>query len=188
MDETASNIIERETVLADFDHARDDFEDALGRVPDEAMGYKPEGDDYTIGGIVMHITNSMRMYAVLLGMMRDAEFQEVRLAAYPGGDAVVEGDPSGDWVEGIPSLSPEDATRNRQAALDAMEAAHDKLAAQLRELLKDDFSRQAPVYYPGAEDTFPTSGADILRWQTDHYREHVPQVLQMLEQWQKEKA
>jgi hypothetical protein len=179
MDETASNIIERETVLADFDHARDDFVDALGQVPDEAMGYKPEGDDYTIGGIVMHITNSMRMYAVLLGLMREAEFQEVRLAGYPGGDAVVEGDPSGDWVEGIAALSPEEAT---------LEAAHDKLAAQLRELLTDDFSRHAPVYYPGAEETFPTSGADILRWQTDHYREHVPQVLQMLEQWRKEKG
>ena len=188
MDETASNIIERETVLADFDHARDDFVDALGQVPDEAMGYKPEGDDYTIGGIVMHITNSMRMYAGLLGLMRDAEFQEVRLAGYPGGDAVVEGDPTGDWVEGIAPLSAEEATRNRQAATDALEAAHDRLAAQLRELLKDDFSRQTPVYYPGAEATFPTSGADILRWQTDHYREHVPQVLQMLEQWRKEKG
>ncbi|HEY0070353.1 MAG TPA: DinB family protein, partial [Chloroflexia bacterium] len=177
-----------ETVLADFDHARDDFEDALGQVPDEAMRYKPEGDDYTIGGIIMHVTNSMRMYALLLGLMREAEFQEVRLVAYPGGEAVVEGDPTADWVEGIPTLSPEEALRNREAALSAMEAAHDRLAAQLRDLLHDDFSRQSPVYYPGATETFPTSGADILRWQTDHYREHVPQVLQMLEQWQKEKA
>ncbi len=188
MDETASNIIERETVLADFDHARDDFVDALSRVPDEAMRYKPEGDDYTIGGIIMHVANSMRMYSSLLGLMREAEFQEVRAAAYPGEGAVIEGDPSAEWVQGVPSLSPEEATRNRQAAIDALEAAHDNLAAQLRDLLHEDFSRQAPVYYQGATETFPTSAADILRWELDHYREHIPQVQQMLQQWEEERT
>ncbi len=72
MDETASNIIERETVLADFDHARDDFVDVLSQVPDEAMGYKPEGAEHTIAGLIMHVTNSMRRYAYLLGLMREA--------------------------------------------------------------------------------------------------------------------
>jgi hypothetical protein len=91
-------------------------------------------------------------------------------------------------VQGLPAISSEVATRNRQAALDAMEAAHDRLAAQLRELLHEDFSRQAPVYYPGATETFPTSGADILRWQIDHYQEHIPQVQQMLQQWQEERT
>ncbi|MEA2575672.1 MAG: DinB superfamily [Chloroflexia bacterium] len=188
MDETASNIIEREIALADFDHARDDFVDALGQVPDEAMGYKPEGDDYTIGGIIMHVVGSMRGYATLLGRIREAEFEEVRTAGDPGGGAVVEGDPTADWVQGLPSISPEEATRNRQAAIDSLEAAHDRLAAQLRELLHEDFSRQAPVYYPGATETFPTSGADILGWVLDHYLEHIPQVQQMLAQWQKEQG
>lgn len=187
MDDTASNIIERQTALADFDHARDDFTDVLSQVPDEAMSYKPQGDDYTIGGIVMHVTNSLRMYSVVIGLMREAEFQEVRVAGYPGEGAVIEGDPEADWAQGIEGLDtdPEYAARNRQAAMSTMEAAHDKLAGQLAELVYDSFERSSPVYYPGAENTFPTSAADILRWQTDHYREHIKQVGEMLEQWKK---
>ena len=185
MDETASNIIERQTALADFDHARDDFTDILSQVPDEAMSYKPEGEDYTIGGIIMHVTNSLRMYSVVIGLMREAEFQEVRVAGYPGEGAVIEGDPEADWAQGLTDLDPEYVTRNRQAAIVALEAAHDKLAGQLAELVYDHFERAAPVYYPGAENTFPTSGADILRWQTEHYHEHIKQVGEMLEQWKK---
>ncbi|MDQ5824931.1 MAG: DinB family protein [Chloroflexota bacterium] len=188
MDQTASSIIERETALADFDHARDDFVDALSQVPNEALKYKPEGADYPIGGTIMQVTNSLRRYAYLLEMLREAEFQEVRLAGDPGRALAVEGDPADDWAQDLPSVSPEETTRNRQAALDALEAAHDRLAAQLRDLVKEDFSRQAAVYHPGATETSPTSGADILRWQTDHYRDHILQVQQMLQQWQSERA
>ncbi len=108
----------------------------------------------------------------------------MRLASDPGCGAVLEGDPGAEWVQGLPTISPAEATRNRQAALDVLEAAHDRLAGQLRELVTEDFSRQAAVYYPGATETSPISGADILRWQLDHYREHIQQVQQVLEQWQ----
>lgn len=180
MDEAASNIIDRETALADFDHARDDFEDALSDVPDEALSYKPEGDNYSIGELVTHVTNSMKMYTAVLDMMRDLEFQEVRLVGYPGGNAVIEEEPDADSSTQQPGDDTSSISRGRQATLDAMDATHDALAARLGELAHEDYSRPSSVYYPGSEEGYPTRASDIISWMTDHYRQHAKQVREMV--------
>src|ERR1044072_2872369 len=81
MDDVAANMIERSTALADFDHARDDFEQVYSRVREEELDYKPEGDDYSIRDIVSHVSGVMIMYTRLLERIREAEYEEVRLAA-----------------------------------------------------------------------------------------------------------
>src|ERR671933_1571442 len=81
MDETATKIIDRETALADFDHARDDFETAYAQVPDEALDYRPDGEDYAISDLVPHITASIRGYSRQLDKMKEAEYRELRLVA-----------------------------------------------------------------------------------------------------------
>jgi hypothetical protein len=169
MDETASEIIDRETALANFDHARDDWEDAFSKAPDDALGYKPEGDDYTIGFLLPHITSSMRNYSTVVDKIHEAAFGEVRFESYPPG----------------PSDS---TTLDRAAALTDMEDAHDTLASQLRELAYEDFNRKAPVYYPGSNEPYPTSAADIIGWVTDHYQEHIPHVAELLESWRRKKS
>ncbi len=169
MDDTAAEIIAREKALADFDHARDDFEDAFSQVPDEALGYKPEGDDYSIGYLLTHITGSLLQYSSVATKIHEAAFGEVRLDS--------EGPPEPDNSQTI----------DREAALTEMEAAHDALAGKLRELAYEDFSRKAPVYYPGSTDPYPTGAADILGWVTDHYREHIPHVAELLAGWEKTK-
>jgi hypothetical protein len=178
MDDTAANIIERETALADFDHARDDFETAYARVPDEALDYRPEGDDYAISDLVPHITASIQGYSRQLDKMKEAEYRELRLVT----DTL-----QADLLESH-RRSRADATlkpTDRQNALAEMEAAHDELASRLRDMARDDYTRVAPVYYPGSEEVYPTRPADIARWLTDHYREHVPHVQELLEKWEK---
>jgi hypothetical protein len=165
MDDTATGIIEREAALADFDHARDEFEDAFSKAPDEALSYMPDGDDYSIGYLLIHVRDIMRNYAGVADKIKEAAFGEVRL----GG-------------EGEPPSTPEQVT-DRNASLAEMEAAHDDLAGKLRALAYEDFTRKAPVYYPGSEEPYPTSAADIVTWVTDHYREHVPHVEQLIEGW-----
>ncbi len=165
MDDTAGEIITREEALADFDHARDDFEDAFSKVPDEALGYKPEGDDYTIGFLLSHITTSMRDYSKVVAQIHEAAFGEVHIDSYSAPDAAP------------------GQTSDRAASLTNMETVHDTLAAQLEELAYENFSRKAPVYYPGAIDAYPTSASDIIGWVTDHYREHISHVEQLLERW-----
>lgn len=176
MDETAANIIDRERALANFDHARDDFLDAMGSVPDDALEYKPEGDDYTVGDLVPHIAGNINMYGLALDMMRQAEFGEVRMAAMPDGPARVEGEPE---VELAVPIGAEARVRD----LEELERLHDTLAGKLRELMHEEHGRQAPVFYPGAEEAYPTSAADILKWLTDHYREHTQQIADMVGSW-----
>jgi hypothetical protein len=181
MDDLAASIIERETALAGFDHARDDFEVAYARVPDEALDYKPEGDDYAISDLVPHITASIIGYSRQLEKMKEAEYQELRLVA----DTL-----HADLLQSH-RQSRADASRKpsqRMDALDEMEAAHDELASKLRDMAHDDYTRVAPVYYPGSDEAYPTRPSDIAGWLTDHYREHIPHVQQLLEGWEKRNA
>jgi DinB superfamily len=183
MDEVAEGIIDRETALAKFDHARDDFEAVFAEVPDEALDWMPKGDDYSFGTILVHVRRSIEMYSALLDMIRTAEFEEVRLAAVPGNYATVEEQPKTNEEDMGASVRLGPIVKeNRQAALDALDAAHDRLAAQLRDLA-EEYSRPAPVVYVDANEPYPTRASDVIKWLTDHYEEHVPQFRQMLEQW-----
>jgi hypothetical protein len=175
MDDVASNIIDRETQLADFDHARDDFEQAFAQVPEDGLDYKPEGDDYSLRDLVTHVANSMIMYNALLDDIERVDYQELRLVA------------TGEFGPDVPhqrirdreQLPPRSA--DKTGTLDQMEEVHDKLAARLREMAQENYVRQAPVYYVGSDQPYPTAASDIIGWLTDHYREHVPHIAQMLE-------
>src|SRR6476661_687872 len=83
MDDVAADIIDRERELADFDHARDDFERSYASVPAAALDYTPEGDDYSLGYLIPHVTASIERYSRLLDDLKAAEYREVRLVAQP---------------------------------------------------------------------------------------------------------
>jgi hypothetical protein len=173
MDEIAANIIDRENALADFDHAREDFEAALEQVPDEGMSYTHEGEELTISDLIAHLTGSLTGYSRLIDMMREAEYQDVRMAAEPENARGV-----------LESSQPADQPprpRTRSGDLEEMEAAHDELAAKLREMAYEEYSRQAEVYYPGSNDPRATRASDIIGLITDHYRRHARKVAELLE-------
>lgn len=164
MDQTASNIIDQQTALANFDHARDDFETAFQVAPDEALDYRPEGDDYTLAELLPYITGSITQYSRLIDQIKEAHFSEVHIEPPPRQDTL-----TGRSID-------------RQNLLLDLESAHDTLAGKLRDMLGDDFTRQAPVYFPGAPKPLPTSAADITARLTDYYNEHTRYVAQILEQ------
>ena len=178
MDDIAANIIDRETALADFDHARDDFETAYAQVPDEALDFRPDGDDYAISDLLPHITASIQGYSRQLDRMKEAEYRELRLVADTLQADLIE---SHRRARADATLKP----ATRQNALAEMEAAHDTLASKLRDMAHDDYTRVAPIFYPGSDEIYPTRPSDIAAWLTDHYREHVPHVQELLEKRQK---
>ena len=47
--------MERDAALSDFAAARQEWEEAFARVPDEALRYLKPGDDYSLGGLQVHI-------------------------------------------------------------------------------------------------------------------------------------
>src|SRR5256885_736157 len=49
-----------------------DFEESLRRAPDAALRYKPAGEDYALGGLVVHVSDVMRRYALVLDALQAA--------------------------------------------------------------------------------------------------------------------
>jgi len=82
---------DRSQVLAEFDRSRDDFEASLRRAPDAALRFKPEGEDYTVGGLVVHVTDVLRRYTLLIDALRAHGFQAFQAPAYdtPAEDAAL---------------------------------------------------------------------------------------------------
>jgi hypothetical protein len=177
MDDMA-NIINREAELAKFDHARDDFEAAFARVPDEALEWKPEGDDYTIGFLVPHVLTSITNYSAALDRMEAAGYETVG----PGWE---EDKALTDNIAMLHAIYA--AGAGRTAILDELDAAHDRMASRLRKLDYEEYGRQSPVHYGGGADPYATSAHDIIGWLTDHYYEHVPHIEQLLEGWEQSK-
>src|SRR6478735_2037074 len=126
MDDVAADIIDRERELADFDHARDDFERSYASVPAAALDYTPEGDDYSLGYLIPHVTASIERYSRLLDDLKAAEYREVSNAAQPE-DAVP-------IRVGSSSDEPDVEADPKAGIFEAMELAHDTLAAKMREL------------------------------------------------------
>jgi hypothetical protein len=158
--------------LVDFGRTRDELEAAFRAVPDEALRYLPEGDEYALGGLAVHVTEVLAHYSHVLDEMRAAGFQEVRVVEPPPSEAVRVGF-GGDA---------------RGAVFESMRAAHDRLAANVGMLAGDDYTRKAPVYYGTAAEPVDTSAADIMGWMIGHYRDHAKQVADMLATWQQAKA
>ena len=164
MDETAARIVDQQRALANFDRARDDFETAFQAVPDEALDYQPEADDYTLAELLPYITGSITQYSNLIDRIKEAHFGEVQIEPPARQDTL-----TGRSID-------------RQNLLLELESAHDILAGKLRNMLGDDFNRQAPVYFPGTSKSLPTSPADITARLIDYYNEHTRYVAQIMEQ------
>src|SRR5437867_7024730 len=69
-----TEIVDREAVLGAFDRDREQFEAALRRAPDAALRFKPEGEDYALGGLVIHVSDVLRRYTQVLDALRQADF------------------------------------------------------------------------------------------------------------------
>lgn len=173
MSGTSELTTQRDAALESFDAAARELEQAFQAVPDEALRYKPEGDDYTLGGLAVHVAQVLRHYGRVLELVVAAGFGEVRAGgphSEPGlTDEMIRSGFSGS---------------ERPAVFQALRAAHEGLAATARGLSADQFARKAPVYYgPDAREPYPTAAADVLVWVTDHYREHVTQVGELVQRW-----
>lgn len=154
----------------DFDEAREAFEASVRRAPDAALRYTAPGEDYAAGGLVVHVTDVLRRYALLADALRQADFGALAAPAYatPDEDAA------------LIHAGFDGATRG--AVLDDMRAAH---AALVDALLSSpaDLERQAAVTYEGSAEPYPTSLLNIAGWVTDHYREHTLHIADLVSAW-----
>ena len=169
-----SEVADRDTAVGEFNRKRDEYQKSYDAVPDDAMRYVPQGEDYTLGGLVVHVTDVILHYTHALDEMTGAGFQQVRVID-PEDDAKRERDRMiGEGFGG----------GERAGVFQDMRGAHQVIEGKVRALSAEEYSRKAPVLYGGdAQDPYPTDAGDILGWLTDHYQEHIDQVAGLLAKW-----
>src|SRR3989449_8784118 len=133
--------MEREGAMADFDAARAEWEAAFARVPDDALRFLKPGDDYSLGGLMVHVNWVLTHY----GRMLDA--------IVAGGFASVgPQDPPGEEAEGREAARRGLEVSERRQALERMAALHAEGRTALAALAASEWDRQCPVVYGAGEE------------------------------------
>jgi hypothetical protein len=164
--------MDRNAALADFDVAREEWEAAFRRVPDGALTYLKPGDDYSLGGLQVHVNWVLAHYHRVLDAIVRSNFELVGPQ-----------DPAGE-EERVRDAARRGLTpAERGDALGQMAHLHAAVVAGARHLQPADWSRKAPVVYAPGEESYPTCPEDIVGWLREHYREHVEQSADLIEEW-----
>lgn len=171
----------RERGLEELWTAHAVFGAACERVPDEALGFRPDADEYSLGGMPIHVGHVLAGYIALL---RDLS---AVLAQPEPADATAEGPLEAPVVEMDPADTvtlhdgpPPVARRALQAQLE------DGLRSTARivlELPPGRFDRKVPVVYAPDPEPLPTSPGDVVGWLRDHAEAHARQVDELIEAW-----
>jgi hypothetical protein len=162
---------DRDRILAEFEAARAAFEGVISAAPEAALRHCPEGEDYSLGGLVVHVQDVLSKYAEVLRQIRAASFGTVHEAPHSPTE------PDAALIRDGFSAA------QRAGVLENMRSAHQTLLDQVQRLPADDFQRAAPVYYAGSTEPYETTPAAVVGWVTDHYNEHVEQVRGLLSTW-----
>jgi hypothetical protein len=157
-------------MLETFDTAAQEFLEAFARVPDDALAFRPSGDDYALSGLLIHVAGTLEFYADALAQIVATEFAPLTLTGTP--------DPN-DATLAHDGISPD----ARAATVGRVKAAHAALAQQVLRLGPGDLERPAPVRFGATAEPLPTSAADILGWTGGHYQEHIPHIDELLTRW-----
>ena len=146
--------------------ARGELAAAFQGVPDGALQYRGASDEYALSGIVVHLTATVDHYRRVLEGMIDSSFKAFALQPQdPGVEAAHAERAKNGFSAG-----------DRNEAFALLESTNDDFATATLSLVSPDYVRKVPVTYKAGEAPHDTSPADIVRWLTDHYREHVPQI------------
>lgn len=158
--------------MADFEAAWAEWKAAFARVPDAALTYLKPGDDYALGGLQIHVNWVLAHYRrILLGIIANG-FGELGPQDPPGAEEQAKEAAR----RGI-------SASERWKSVEAMKLAHLRVQSAVLELSPADWSRKARVVYGVGQDPFPTSPEDIVGWLCEHYREHVEQCAELIEEW-----
>jgi ketosteroid isomerase-like protein len=166
-------MVESNAALAAFTAARDEYMGTVRRVPAGASEYLKPGDDYSLGGIAVHVNFVLQHYTNVLNALIAVGFAECRPQ-----------DPEGLHERANARAKEALASSEVAAELATTDRLHQDVVGVI-EGMPADLDRKAAVWYPGGAEAYPTSAADVLGWLTDHYREHVPQLEALVAEWER---
>jgi hypothetical protein len=165
----------KDEALAKMDAAHAAIVDAFAAMPDGALAWLKPGDDYAIGGIVIHLLSSLDGYIGTLAAMGAAEYRDTEGPAED--DAVVDAQ----LAHARRGLAPAE----RAATFAEMKTKHLSLADLARRAADTQFDALVGITYPGDDVPYPTSVALVVQWMTEHYAEHVPHAQALFAEWKK---
>jgi hypothetical protein len=165
----------KEDALAKMDEAHAAIVATFAAMPDSALEWLKPGDDYAIGGIVIHLISSLDGYIGTLAAMEAAGYRDT--AGPSEDDAVVDAQ----LAHARRGLTPDERT----TVFTDMKEKHRSLAELARGASEAQFDALVGITYPGDEAPYPTSVALVVQWMTEHYAEHVPHARALFAEWQK---
>lgn len=159
--------------ILSFQKCADDFVVAFRAIPAQALSYKPEGDDYTVGGLIVHVLDVMKKYGRVLDMIEDLSKKEPVRSDHSISKQEEQ------WIkEGI-------GEEERVTFLKEADLLQKSLTERLEKLSEEQYRAKTSVIYENSDDAYPTSPADLLGWMKDHYIEHVVQIEKIVKEWRK---
>jgi hypothetical protein len=164
--------MKRAPALAEFDRGRDAFLAAMEAAPDASLTYLRPGDVYAIGGLPVHCAWTLRHYTRVLDRL-----------AVPAPAGFRTEDPFPEWEEAQRRALAGLAASERAAELRTLATLHGDVLRRALTIPEEAWERKTPVVYRNGAEAEPTSPDDILRWLTEHYREHVPQATELIAEW-----
>jgi len=164
--------MDREAALADLAAARSEWEAAFAMVPDEALGYLKPGDDYALGGLLVHVNWVLTHYGRVLEGLIAARFGELG-PQDASGEAEAAGQKAKVGLE----------AGQRAKTLAEMGRLHAAVVLAVTRQPEGDWLRKAAVVYGEGQDPYPTSPEDVIGWLREHYREHVEQSADLVAEW-----
>ena len=167
---STTSALPTQQLLTEFDDAANAFFDAFDRVPDSALRFRPDGDDYAVSGILFHVAGALEFYAATLANAVAAGFGPV--------DAIGVPNPA-DVTLAHDGVGPDE----RDAAVERVRNAHHRLHTLVGELPPGAIDRSAPIRFAESGEPLPTSAHDIVDWMREHYAEHVPHIAELLTRW-----
>jgi hypothetical protein len=164
----------KEAAIGALRDSRKAIDDAFAPMPDSALAYLRPGDDYAIGGIVIHLIGSLDGYIATLEALGRAGYRDTEGPAED--ESVIEAQLAHARV----GLAPAE----RKSTFAEMAAKQERLGALAAKPSDDEFARLVGVSYPGDDVPYPTSVALVLQWMTEHFMEHVPHAQELFAEWQ----
>ena len=169
----------REAVVRSLDAAYAVFLAAVREVPDAALTFVPEGEEYTLGILPEHLCDSLWGYSSQLDAMVRTGFAPLDLS----GDRALNAAYAQRHAE-LAAWRPTAAERAEMLA--RLETAHQHARSRLAALDDGTFTRTAAVVYSAGTEPLPTSAQDIVGWLAGHYDEHTAQTGELLARWRAE--
>ena len=157
--------------ISSFKKSADDFIVAFNAIPPQGLTYKPHGDDYTVGGLIVHVLDIMKKYSSVLDSIEDPSKKEPVRSDHHISKQEEK------WIqEGINE-------EERTVFIKEVESLQKSLIERMETLSEEQYKTKTPVIYENATDAFPTSPADLLGWLRDHYIEHIVQIEKLVKDW-----